>query len=238
MTTLPSKPQLQQPVTIFEPQGSTTSHPNDDVVDNSSAGIFVANDTTILPVKRLVVLIPDVDVDEAQVAREIWEMAAPAHLAVLLLSMCAGVSEELHIQRRLVMLAALIRDPRIKIETRIEYGKNWRRGVNSVLEEGDVILCHAEQRVGLRQKTLINVLDELHVPVWTLSGHYPSSFATRTHWPAGVAFWSVVVAILAGFFFLQIQINNLPLSWAKSVMFYLSVLVEFGSIWAWFSTFA
>jgi len=238
MNTFPSKIQLRKDISVFESLELTPSIQNDDVQIHPGAGVFIAQGSMILPVRRLIVLIPNVDLDEPQIARAIWEMASPVKLPVILLSMCTDNLEELHLQRRLITLAALIRDPRVAVEIHIENGGDWRRGVQSILEDGDVILCHEEQHVGMRNKTLVSVLNTLHVPVWTLSGFYPSNFAPRRRLLAQIVFWFVAIAILVGFFCLQIQINTLPESWAKSAMLYLSVLVEIGSIWAWNSVIA
>ena len=233
MTILSSKTPLRQDITLFDPHGLTASTRNDEIQIDSNAGIFVVHDSKILPVKRLVMLVPNVDMDEVQIARQVWEMASPAWLSVILLSMCAGASDELQLERKLITLAALIRDPHVVVETHIEYGRNWPRGLKSILADGDVILCHAEQKVGLRHKPLVSVLDALHVPVWTLSGFYPSSFTPRPHRLTELTFWFVALAILAGFFYLQIQINSLPSGWVENTMLYISVLVEIVLLWAW-----
>ncbi|MEP7136466.1 MAG: hypothetical protein ABI904_16170 [Chloroflexota bacterium] len=237
MTTLSSKTSLRQEITLFESQGSIALTRNDEIQIDSNAGIFVLHDSKILPVKRLVVLVPNVDMDEVQIARQVWEMAAPVKLAVLLLSICTDISEELRIQRRLITLAALIRDPRVAVEIHIEDGSNWCRAVKSVLENGDVILCHAKQSVGFLRKPLIDLLDALHVPIWTLSGYYPLSPAPRHRRLSLTIFWFVVLAILAGFFYLQTQINNSPDNLAKNVMLCLSAIFEIGSLYVWNSIF-
>jgi hypothetical protein len=232
MTILSSKTPLRQDITLFDPHGLTASTRNDEIQIDSNSGIVVVHDSKILPVKRLVVLVPNVDMDDIQIARQVWEMASSARLAVILLSICADDSDELQLERKLTTLAALIRDPHVKVETHIEYSQNWRRGVKSILDDGDVILCHAEQNVGLRHKPLVSVLDVLPVPVWTLSGFYPSNVISHPRWLAELVFWLGAVAIVAGFFYLQIQINILPTGWVKSVVLALSVLAEFGSILA------
>lgn len=233
MNTLPSKIQVRKDMPVPGSRELMPSIQNDDAPIHRGAGVLVVQGSMIQPVKRLIVLVPNVDLDEAQMAHEIWKMASPVKLPVILLSMCNDLSEELSLQRRLITLAALIREPRVAVETRIENGGDWRRGVRSILEDGDVILCHEEQRVGLRHKPLVDVLDSLHVPVWTLSGFYPLNVIPQRRWLKQTAFWLVAIAILVGFFYLQIQINILPASWAKNAMLYLSVLVEIGSIWAW-----
>jgi hypothetical protein len=233
MNTLPSKAQVQQTISIVKSRESTRPNPMAEMGFQPGGKVFVAQGSTVQPVRRLIVLVPNVDMDEVRVAREVWELASPQKLHVLLLSMCIGISEEYQIQRRLINLAALIRDPRITVEFQIEYGRNWLRGVRSVLDDGDVILCHEEQSVGLRHGSLVNRLSALQAPVWTLSGIHPSNLAPHSRWLSITIFWFVTIVLLAGFFYLQTQINTISDSLAKNVLFCLSILVELGSLYVW-----
>ena len=235
MNILPSKTQVGQNIPTLEFRDSMPLKQMDSPAD---VKVFSAHGSAIQPIRRLIVLVPNADVDEAQIAREVWEMATAAKLAVLLLSMCNDDSEELRLQRRLITLMALIRDPRIAVEMHIEYGRDWLRGVKSVLADGDVILCQAEQVVGLRHQPLANVLSTLPVPVWTLSGLYTSDLAPRPRWLSTIIFWSGAIAIMAGFFYFQVQVNNLPGDLLKNVFLSMSVLVEIGSLYAWNSLFS
>jgi hypothetical protein len=187
----------------------------------------------LAPARRLIVLVPALDVDEAAVARRIWELAAPAGLAVLFLGLCAGSSQEPGMQRRLVTLASLTRDARIQLETRLEFGRNWLRWIRAVYRPGDVIVCDAEQLSGRGSKPLRQRIQALGAPVWTLAGLYPPGGATRPSGPAELVFWVVSLAILAGFFWMQIRIVRLHEDWADNMLLYLSAVVETGLLWAW-----
>ena len=80
------------------------------------AGLFVAQDFDLTAIQRLIVLIPNLDVDETAIARKIWDLAFPARLSVLLLGLCPNLHEESNVRRRLITIAALIREPRISVE--------------------------------------------------------------------------------------------------------------------------
>ncbi len=184
-------------------------------------------------VRRLVVLVPAADVDEVELARRIWELAAPSGLAVLFLGLCAQIAEEPAMQRRLVTLASLTRDARIPLETRIEFGRDWLRRIKPIHRPGDVIICHAEQTTGLRHRPLSRALESLGGPVWTLAGFYSSRDASP-HGPlSGVVFWGVSMVILAAFFWLQVRMVRLDDDWAHNLLLYLSVLAESGLLWLW-----
>jgi len=141
------------------------------------------------------------------------------------------------LQRTLITLAALIRDPRVAVETHIASGSNWLHGVKTVLAEGDGILCYEQQHVGWRHRPLITVLEALHVPIWTLSGFYPSSAPSPTRWLSKALFWSAVTVTLAGFFYLQTQLNIVADNLAKTTVLSLSVIVEIGLLFFWNSIF-
>lgn len=238
MSILPSKAQVQQKISILVPRESTLSSPIDKVHYQPNTDVFIAQGSTIRSIKRLIVLVPNVDMDEAQIARQVWEMASPPKLTVLLLSICNNTSEEYRIQRRLITLAALIRDPRVVVDIQIKYGNDWFRGVRSFLADGDVILCHEEQRAGLWHKPLASLLETLRFPVWTLSGLYPTNLAPRSQWLSMTIFWSGAIALLTGFFYLQVQINGITDGLAKNVMLCLSVGVEIGLFYVWNSIFS
>lgn len=225
-----SKTQIESNVSILKFHNSTDHYQKD-----SSEDIKVNNTqvSAVQSIRRLVVLVPNVDINEVQLAREVWEMALAPRIAVLLVSLCSDLSEESLIKRRLINLAALIRDPRIVVETHIEYGRNWVRGVKSVFVEGDVIVCHEEQSVGIKHTPLTEVLRAVRAPVWTLSGYHPTDLPSRSRWQSTVIFWGVAIAIMAGFFYLQVQVNQITDSVAKYVVLCLSALAEIGSLSIW-----
>jgi len=184
-------------------------------------------------VRRLVVLVPAADMDEVELAKRIWELAAPAGLAVLFLGLCPQIAEEPAMQRRLITLASLTRDERVPLETRIEFGRDWLPHIRAIHQTGDVILCHAEQNTGLMRKPLSRALESLGGPVWTLAGFYPSRDDSAPGPLAEFLFWGISMAILAAFFWLQIWIARLHVDWARNMLLYLSILAEAGLLGAW-----
>jgi len=224
-------------MTVTESRISTLPKRVRAVQSSPGVKVITAQGSNIQPVRRLIVLVPNEDMDEAQIARKIWEMAFDPKAAVLLLCLCTNDSEEYQIQRRLITLAALIQHPRISVETHIAYGRNWLRGLKAVLNDGDVIVCHEEQFVGWRQQPLVDVLGGMNVPVWTLSGILPIRLRTQLHWPVSAVFWLGAVAILALFFYFQMQVNTLQDELTKNVFLILSILVELASLYQWNSIF-
>jgi hypothetical protein len=194
-----------------------------------------------LPVQtggRLIILVPDQDIDETGLARQVWDLAVPARLSVLFLCLCSQAEQEYGLRRKLAALAGLTRDDRISVGVQFEFGRDWLGELRSIQRPGDIVLCHAEQVIGLRQKPLSRLLDSaLDLPVYVIAGYYvPSPGAPALF--RQIFFWTGATAIIAGFFWLQAQISQPVGDLARSILLVISVLVEVGSIWAWNSLFA
>lgn len=183
--------------------------------------------------RRLIVLVPDLGIDDAEMARQIWEIASPPRLTVLYLGLCRHSAEEAQMQRRLITLSALTSDPRVSVKTRLEFGNAWPPKVKATLRADDIIVCHAEQRAGFWHTPLSRVLETLGAPVWTLSGFYEPMNASMAEPLKEIIFWVISIAILIGFTFIQIRVVRLSKDWAQSILLYLSILVEAGLLWAW-----
>jgi hypothetical protein len=193
---------------------------------------LLAKNLRLAPVHRLIVLIPDLDVDEAEISKRIWELASPPGLTVIFFGLCGEIVNEARIHRRLITLANLTREPRVSVDAHVEFGKNWLRGVQKILQDGDVVVCSSETKPGFARKSLSRVFETAHIPVWTLDELY-QPIPIRRGWMAGIIFWVVSLAILLGFFWLQIQITQLANDWVQSTYLLLTIIVEIGVIWGW-----
>lgn len=193
---------------------------------------LLTGNSVLTSIRRLIVLVPDLEVDQAELARQIWELASPPGLAVLFFSLCTDISNESHMNRRLIALAAMTREPRVHVETRLEFGRNWIHAIRKIFSPGDIVVCPAEQSLGWRRKPLGQILEAAHVPVWTLSGFYSLTPRTR-NWLVELIFWVVSIAIMLGFFWLQTQVVNFSNSWAQNIFLILSVFAEVGLLWGW-----
>lgn len=196
-------------------------------------GLFVTQAQGLVAVQRLVVLIPNLDVNEAEIAREIWKLAFPPGLAVLFLGLCPNVNEEPRVRRRLATIAALTRDQRVSVDIQLEFGRDWIKKLKTVLEAGDLVVCHAEQQSGLWRQPLELVLASLHIPTITLKGFIPSMHKSSSTFLRESVFWMVSLAILAILFWFQSRILRISEEWVKDTLLSLSVLIELGLIWVW-----
>jgi hypothetical protein len=186
--------------------------------------------------RRLVVLVPDLEWSFIPAIHRIWELADTQHPRVLLISLCKDPSEELSLRRALIILCAMLQDGRIPVETNVEIGTNWVDVVKRNYQAGDMIVCFAEQRAGLLQKPLSQILESnLIIPVYVVSGVYiPKPQSNRL---AEVAAWLGSIGMIAGFSLLQVKIMQVSEGWFQTLLLILVVIFETWLIWIWDSRF-
>jgi hypothetical protein len=189
------------------------------------------------PAGRLIVLVP-ADSDYSALTRRIWQLAIATGKQVQFLSLCQDAAEEPSLRRQLVTMSALVADGKVTAEAKVEIGTNWVDIVKSNYQAGDLIVCFAEQRAGLFHRPLSQILESnLGATVYILSGLYMPS-ASRSNWLSQVIVWVGSFAILAGFFWLQVRISQLPKDPAQTMLLILSAGVEIWLIWVWNSLFS
>jgi hypothetical protein len=188
-------------------------------------------------VRRLIVLVPDLEWDYIPAVHRIWELANTQHARVLLLSLCKDSKRELSLRRALVILCAMLQDGRIPVETNVEIGTNWVDVVKRNYQAGDMIVCFAEQRAGLLHKPLSQILESnLTIPVYIVSGvPIPKP---KSIWLAQVSAWLGSMGIIVGFGLLQAKIMQMPEGWFQNVLLILSIIPEFWLVWVWDNLFS
>lgn len=186
---------------------------------------------------RLIVLIPQ-DVDYSRVTRRIWELANTTGSSVQLLGLCRNTAEEMSLRRELVTISALIQDAKIVVETRIEIGYNWLKAVRNNYQDGDMIVCIAEQSIGIRRQPLSQLLEStMHTPVYILSKIQTQKSNIKLL-PKMVAAWSGFAGIMIGFFILQVKIIQMSKDGFQTLMLLLLLIPEFWFIKMWNSLFS
>ena len=188
----------------------------------------IAEDEPLSMARRLVVLAPDVNGAEAELARRVWLLASPGALDVLYLSLAGDAEQELQARRQLATLASLTRDRRTQVDTAVRLGRDWPRAIRSVHGSGDLILCTPACQVDDQA-----LAATLRAPVVVLSG--PNAAPPADYRPGRRRFLGTVlaVAIVTGFTLLQLRIAQLPQDWAYYALMSLSVLAEAGVVWLW-----
>lgn len=186
------------------------------------------------PARRLVVLVPDLEWQFIPAIHRIWELANSQYACVLLISLCKDPSQELNLRRALITLCALLQDGRIPVETKVEIGMNWVDVVKHNYQVDDMIVCFAEQRAGLLQKPLSQILaSNLTVPIYVVSGVPIPIPMPRSNWLTQVTAWLGSIVIIAGFGLLQVKIMQVSADSLQTVLLVLVVISETSLIWVW-----
>jgi hypothetical protein len=129
-------------------------------------------------------------------------------------------------------MCAIVNYGNVSAEAEVTFGNDWVDAVRSRRQAGDMVMCFAEQRAGLLQRPLSQILrSNLDIPLYILSGLYPPNDSS-SRWLARAAAWIGSIAIIAGFFVLQTRISLLT-DWSQTILMLLSTAVEVGAIWIW-----
>ncbi|MEW5987175.1 MAG: hypothetical protein AB1791_11115, partial [Chloroflexota bacterium] len=118
----------------------------DSLQDSRVTSLLITDGRPLPAARRLVVLVasPDTPYD---LAREVWNLAAPHRLDVLFVALTRRRSERGVLQRLLVSLAAVTRDDHVPVETHLQERGSWLQTVQAVWRPGDLIVCQDGQTV-------------------------------------------------------------------------------------------
>src|SRR5215204_2517248 len=151
--------------------------------EHQALTIPIASQSDPEPAHRLIVLVPSLEMDLNAVTRRVWELANATGARIKFLGLCSDRLQEPSLRRRLATLSALVKDDKVFAEAEVIFGRNWVEAVKSRWQAGDMVVCCAEQRTGLWQKPLSQILhSDLNVPLYVLSGLY-SQNALPSSWP-------------------------------------------------------
>lgn len=199
--------------------------------------VFPASFSELQPVRRLIVIVPESEVDSALAVRKIWELANALESRVQFLGLSKDAEHEPTVRRQLVALSAMVESDKISVESKIEIGNDWLNAVKSEWHEGDVIVCYAEQRSGLTRRPLSQILESnLNATVYVLGGFH-QEVHMRSSWIFNTFAWAGSIGIILGFLWLQSKLGQFSTDWAYSTLLYISLFAEAGSIWAWNNLF-
>ncbi|MEO8356935.1 MAG: hypothetical protein ABI621_13565 [Chloroflexota bacterium] len=179
----------------------------------------------------LLVPIPNAEIDLTGVTRRVWKLANATGAHVKFIALCNDSAQEPGLRRVLVTLSAMVNAGNVSGEAEVVFGKDWVDTLKSRLQTGDMVVCLDEPRRGLLRRPLRQILQsDLDVPLYILSGLDPQH-DSRSGWLT-VATWTGFIAIIVGFFLLQVKITDLAADWTL-VLELLTTAVEFWLIWFW-----
>lgn len=184
--------------------------------------------------RRLIILIPESEADTAHTARKIWELANALESRVQFIGLSKDAAHEPGIRRQLINLSAMVEDKNISVESKVEIGNNWLNVVKPEWHEGDMIACFAGQRSGFTHKPLNQILESnLNATVYVFDDPSRRGKRQPSTWMMDAMAWVGSIGIILGFFWLQSGLIHSPADWTHTLLFYISLFVEAGSIWVW-----
>src|SRR5512141_2792501 len=126
------------------------------------------------PAKRLIVLVPQPEVDEAALARRVWAMALSGRCEVLYVALVRDADEEARVRRSLALLTSITRDDRLQVASQWVFQSQWLKALRPLYRPGDVIVCLAEQPVSRLGRSALplsaQLTTTLGAPVHVLDG--------------------------------------------------------------------
>lgn len=184
-------------------------------------------------IRRLLVLMPDVDFNLANLARRVAEITSLENVTLVFIANTADPKEEYRARRRLATLAALMRDGCARVETHFTLDQNWARILNAIYQRGDVIVCQAEQS-GRNGSSLHNELEDLlKAPVYVIGGLYPQN-QNKNSSVASTLFNVVAPAlIILVFLVIQVSIDRVTAGLLHALLLSVSVVAEYGALVLW-----
>lgn len=184
-------------------------------------------------VRRFIVLVPDFEIDLNAVTSRVWELARATEANILFLGLCREPEQEMSLRRELITMSAMVREAKVSAEVDVTFEKNWAAATKSHLHANDTVVCLAEHRIGSPQRPISQALQSsFNVPLYVLSGLIPKT-DTAPNWASQIIAWGGSIAIIFGFFMIQVRIDQVIKDSSHLLFLILSTPAELGAIWIW-----
>lgn len=188
-------------------------------------------------IKRLLVLLPDEDIDEASLSSVLWTMAARNGAAIHVIAAIRDWANEPQAQLRLGLLTALLRESGVGAETEIVRDAELLRVAVERRKPGDLVICPAGTPAPDGQSVLIPALHPLSVvfspmgqPVRELPGIVrPRARRALREWTT----WLLPLAIVIGSLILEVAFVRVAgdmANWARQLVIAVYTAFELASI--------
>lgn len=168
-------------------------------------------------IRRILVLLPNADLNEAMLARVLWTLAGAHHASVHVIALIDDWADEGQVRLRVALLLALLRGSGIDpVEHYEKDTTDWISIVRRMYMPGDVVVCHAEQKLPVNNNgaphlsPLSTHIAMLHMPVCELHGaikHQPPMTLLRA-----IKVWGLPLLIVV----LSVGLEILFMHWARN----------------------
>ncbi|MBN1147648.1 MAG: hypothetical protein JXA78_10365 [Anaerolineales bacterium] len=197
--------------------------------------VLIPDRIPVTHTQRLVVLIPDGEIDENALARRVWQLAVGMGPKVLYLALAPGDHQVAYQRRRLAGLAFMTTGNGVRAQTSVSIKNNWPQALEEALHPGDLLICLADHQISDRivwRRALGEVLAEsVAVPVYLLAGLKIGLAPYQRRWIKEMLSWTASLIWMATFFGLQVEIVRSTGGSVSTLLLCLSILVEFYFLW-------
>ena len=198
-------------------------------------GTLLHDDEPLPAFRRLVILVPNTDLDEIRLARRVRSMMVPYKASILLLSLVT-LEEDLPEYRRLTNLAAVLRDPLYNVTSKTISRNQWVKEINENPLPGDLLVClegHYTPSWGLKNQPVCQALvNRLPCPIYVLH-NIAIKEVPRQALSHRIVGWVVSITIILIFIGFDMRIVQDAAGWISSLLLGMAMLVEVGLIWSW-----
>jgi hypothetical protein len=222
-----------RPITVFSTRPGLNSS---GLPWNRTTQTQIKSDSQVLsegdplpPSRRLVVIVPDSEIDFLSLPRRIWSLACPDNREVLLLCKPCREENELHSRVHLTTLAAHIRDPRVPVETQQILGMSLLQAAAQCARPDDVFVCFEEHRLpGLLKKNYLAgpLAQQTGRPVYTLKGPVSEMTDPASALVSDFILLALSLLTLIAFFVLQVWLDQHAAGAVRTITQVLSVFAE------------
>ncbi len=199
--------------------------------------LHVSDEIPLLKTRRLVVLVPDRDLDDVTLSREAWSLASQGSHEILYLTVIQDPERESRARRRLITLAAITRDAQTRVEAQVCFEPSYIKAVKNACQDGDMLVCLAGHKVsnGFRKRLPLEIalVDSLHMPVILLTGIYQEPEEKTRDGLRAALYWSVTLAILALFTWFEMAITQAASNWVGQLLLIVMILLEALTVVVW-----
>jgi hypothetical protein len=187
--------------------------------------------------RRLIVLVPEGLDCNSLLAQNIYQIALSDHCDVLYLAFVSDEDNRLMVSRNLATLKAMTVAETVAVSSKIVQPENWLAVLREVYRPGDQIVCHARHGIkkGAFRTILVHdmLLREFTGSIITFSGMYHPWQALSKKWLNGLIFWLGCLLILAGFGFLEVQVDRGLQGFTRTALLLVMWTLEVGTFLAW-----
>ncbi|HBY08337.1 MAG TPA: hypothetical protein DEH22_11300 [Chloroflexi bacterium] len=197
--------------------------------------LLLPDDAPLMPVQRLVMLMPAGEIDEHALIQQIWQLAAGSQLPIVYLGLEPQEEQFAAQQRRLSELAFLTSGQEVRARAIVSAEKSWPEALTGILQTGDLLVCLADHEVtnhivGSRGLGKL-LVESLSVPVYLIEDLKIGITPQFTHRIKEMLFWVSALIVVAAFFGLEYEIDISAVKPLSTTLISLAVFAEFYLVW-------